>query len=165
MSKALTYLIFVLLTLHSHAQKDKVLQENILDRKKMLELVNQVRKEGCQCGDKYMPPVPPLQWDDTLEKASFLHSKDMVQKNYHSHVSLDGKYPNQRVRQLGYSTGHVGENICNGAKDELEAVEGWKSSPGHCENMMRPYWTEMGVGRYKGMWTQMLSEKRKPKSK
>ncbi|MDW8346501.1 MAG: CAP domain-containing protein [Bacteroidia bacterium] len=145
----------------SWSQEKHTLPEDKINKEQLLNLVNQIRAEGCQCGDTYMPPVPPLKWNDTLAKSAFLHSKDMVDKNYHSHYSLDGKGPNQRAYKLKYTSDvGIGENICAGAENEVEAVNGWKGSPEHCKNMMNEKWTEMGIGMYKGRWTQVFGGKK-----
>ena len=39
----------------------------------------------------------------------------------------------------------VGENIAAGATSAEEVMEGWLASPGHCENIMSPRFSEMGI--------------------
>src|SRR6478735_7313557 len=77
----------------------------------MLQLVNDTRKKGCQCGDTWYPPAPRLSWNDQLEAAAFNHSKDMAQNNYFSHTSPNGDKAGNRIRQAGYNWMAYGENI------------------------------------------------------
>ncbi|HZH95543.1 MAG TPA: CAP domain-containing protein, partial [Flavisolibacter sp.] len=56
----------------------------------VLQLVNEVRKNGCQCGDTYYYPVPELTWNAQLELAALQHSSNMYQNNFFSHIAPDG---------------------------------------------------------------------------
>ena len=58
----------------------------------ILQLVNDARKKGCQCGTTWYPPAPTISWNDLLEKAALNHSKDIAQNNYYSHTSPKGDY-------------------------------------------------------------------------
>jgi hypothetical protein len=65
----------------------------------------------------------------------------------------DGRQPAQRAEAHGYRYCTVAENLALNldsrgfeTKDlARKAVEGWKASPGHRANMLRPYVTEIGV--------------------
>lgn len=122
----------------------------------MLQLVNEVRQSGCQCGNTYYYPVAPLRWNDKLEKAASLHSADMYRRNYFSHASLEGKKGGARLDAAGYAWKTYGENIAMGYRSESEVVEGWLQSPRHCKNIMNKDFKEMGVARVGNYWTQEL---------
>src|SRR5438045_3099308 len=107
-----------------------------LNKNLILQLINDARKRGCQCGDTYYPPVPPLSWNDLLEKAALSHSSEMVKKKYFSHVSAGGNNAGDRITSAGYNWKTYGENIGMGYNNEKEMVEGWLKSPGHCKNIM-----------------------------
>lgn len=131
-----------------------------VDKKLMLQLVNDVRKKGCNCGDTYYPAVAELKWNDQLEKAASLHSADMFKKKYISHTSQqDGSSPAERITKAGYQWSFYGENIAMGYNDEREVMEGWLTSPGHCKNIMSKNFTEMGVARSGSYWTQDFGKK------
>ena len=132
---------------------DLVPQDNSLDKELILELINNARKKGCQCGETYFYQAPPLKWNEKLEKASFLHSKDMKEKKYFSHVSPDGSKVTARLDRIGYRWIAYGENIAQGQNSEAEVVQGWLKSPGHCRNIMNKLYKEMGVGRSGNYWT------------
>ena len=111
-----------------------------------LQLVNNVRARGAQCGKEQFGPAPPLTLSGTLSNVAFGHASDMARKNYFEHVDLQGNSPADRVRATGYKEKLVGENIAYGPKSVDEVVQGWLDSPGHCENIMDPRFGEMGVG-------------------
>lgn len=125
-----------------------------LNRTVMLQLVNKVRANGCNCGGKYYAPAPPLAWNGQLEKAAFEHSQDMWRKNYFSHKAPDGSNGGNRIERAGYNWKAYGENIAFGYTSEREVVKGWLSSPGHCKNIMNRNYREMGVSRVANYWTQ-----------
>jgi uncharacterized protein YkwD len=127
---------------------------NSVNKTMILQLVNDARKKGCQCGDTFYNPAPPLTWNDLLEKAALNHAKDMYQNNFFSHFGNDGSNAAQRFERAGYNWRAYGENIGMGYKNEKEVVEGWLSSPGHCKNIMDRKFTEMAVARVGSYWTQ-----------
>ena len=68
----------------------------------MLDLVNEVRKAGCQCGDTYYYPVGSVTWNNQLELAAYNHSSDMYKNNYFSHIAPDGSNGGVRIERTGY---------------------------------------------------------------
>lgn len=66
----------------------------------------------------------------------------------------DGRKPAERAVAQGYRYCTVAENLALNLDSRgfetrqlaRSAVEGWKGSPGHRVNMLRPYVTEIGVG-------------------
>src|SRR5205823_4645262 len=70
---------------------------------------------------------------------------------------LDGKGYKDRAEATGYDHSGVAENAVRLLKDvdlAARAVEGWKKSPGHRENLLKPF-KELGVGAAKsasGRW-------------
>jgi uncharacterized protein YkwD len=135
--------------------------ENKVDRAALLRLVNGLRSRGCNCGDTKMPPVASVSWNGTLEKAAWLHSKDMFEQKYFDHIAPNGSNPGQRLDAAGYHWLRYGENIATGFTEEQAAVLGWLSSPKHCMNMMDPNFKEIGVGRYEKLWTMALGSRNK----
>jgi uncharacterized protein YkwD len=125
----------------------------------MLQLVNDIRKKGCQCGDTYYNPAPALSWNNQLEVAAYEHSLDMYQNNYFNHTAPDGSNGGVRIEQAGYNWMTFGENIAMGYKSEKEVVDGWLQSPSHCKNIMNRSFKEMGVARTGNYWTQEFAAK------
>lgn len=125
----------------------------------LLQLVNDVRKTGCQCGDTWYGPAPALSWNAQLETAALEHSNDMKQKKYFSHEAPDGSDAGDRILRTGYQWSAFGENIGMGYANEQAVIRGWLSSPGHCRNIMGKLFKEMGVARSGSYWTMVVAGK------
>jgi len=119
-----------------------------------LDAVNQLRRQGCRCGNDNLPPVPELSWNNLLEKAALKHATDMRDQSFFSHFSSDGTGLGQRVTKEGYSWKYVGENIAFGYPSLEEVMQGWVDSPGHCRNLMSVNFTEIGLVELDGYWVQ-----------
>jgi len=132
-----------------------------------LELVNEARARGAQCGAQSFGPAPPLTLSGTLAGVALGHATDMAVHDYFEHQDLSGESPADRVRAAGYHEKLVGENIAYGPQSVEEVVQGWLASPGHCENIMDPRFGQMGIGLAPGrasrrglFWVQLLAEPR-----
>lgn len=116
--------------------------------------------------------LKPLKASEKLSKIALGHSKDMVIRNYMSHVTPDGLTPNDRAKKAGYNIKKkkqnstrigVGENIAM-RQDEMDSngnisyylqpvdkvapliVEGWMNSPGHRANILNSDYNLVGTG-------------------
>lgn len=49
------------------------------------------------------------------------------------------------MTRAGYSWKAVAENVAAGQSTAEEAVRTWLESPGHCENLMSPGYSETGI--------------------
>jgi uncharacterized protein YkwD len=132
-----------------------------------LQLVNEARARGGQCGAQSFGPAPPLTLSGTLAGVALGHASDMAVHDYFEHQDLSGQSPADRVRAAGYREKLVGENIAYGPKSVEEVVRGWLASPHHCENIMDPRFAQMGLGLAPGrasrrglFWVQLLAEPR-----
>lgn len=125
----------------------------------LIQLVNEVRKKGCQCGGTYYPAVGAISWNSQLEQAALVHSSDMYGHNYFSHAAQDGSKAGDRIDNVGYRWRTYGENIAMGYRNEREVMQGWILSPGHCKNIMNKAYREMGVARVGDYWTQVFATK------
>ncbi len=128
-----------------------------------LQLVNDVRARGARCGQRSFGPAPPVKLSETLGGVAFGHATDMAVHNYFEHEDRGGHTPADRVRAAGYAEKLVGENIAYGPQSAEEVVQGWLDSPGHCENIMDPRFSEMGIAfapgkvqRHGLYWVQLL---------
>jgi uncharacterized protein YkwD len=130
-----------------------------VNKNTLLQWVNNIRQKGCNCGQTIMPPVAPVVWNESLAKAAFSHSSDMLGKNYFDHTSPDGSTPGSRITQTGYVWKTFGENIAMGYKDEDAVMNGWINSEGHCKNIMNAAFKDMGAGREGNYWTQEFGSK------
>ncbi len=119
-------------------------------KKDMLAYINNARVEGRQCGSEYYPPASYVVWNDLLADAAMKHSEDMADNDFYAHFSSDGSDHSKRLTDAGYRWRACGENIHLGVNSSREAVESWLKSPGHCANIMRSVFTEIGAGAVKG---------------
>jgi len=133
----------------------------------LLDRVNEARSQPRQCGDQDFGAAEPLSWNCKLEEAARAHSEDMAEQEYFSHTGPEGVQTGERVNDRGYSWSAVGENIAGGQKSVDDVVDGWLSSPGHCANIMKAEFTEMGGARveapdskYSPFWTQVFAQPR-----
>jgi uncharacterized protein YkwD len=144
-----------------------------------LDLINEARLEGRECGKYgYFEATSALTWNKKLYDAAYEHSKDMAISNTFSHTgsgtksdetakalhSSSGSSVGERIEHNGYTNWRrYGENIAAGTSmdEAIEAMEGWLDSPGHCKNIMKPEFKEVGMAvyynensHYKHYWTQ-----------
>jgi uncharacterized protein YkwD len=111
----------------------------------LLQRINLARSHSRRCGNRWFDPAPPLADEPRLRAAAQAHARDMLDHDYFAHEGHDGSNPAQRVGSTGYRYRLIGENIASGATTAQEAVDGWIASPGHCENLMDPRFTQSGV--------------------
>ena len=91
----------------------------------------------------------PLERNLLLEQSSQRHSDDMATRKFFSHDTPEGADPQARIKAAGYPLPWTGENLymgTNAAASPVEAHESLMSSPGHRANILRPQFTQVGVG-------------------
>jgi uncharacterized protein YkwD len=136
-------------------------QQAVLDR------VNEARAQARRCGNESFEAADPVIWSCQLESAARTHTNNMAKRGFFSHTGPDGSQVSDRVSATGYDWLAVGENIAAGQNTAASVVDGWLSSPGHCANIMKGRYTEMGVARaeaqgsdYSPYWTQVFAKPR-----
>jgi len=115
-------------------------------RGEFLAAVNHARSVNQKCGDTRFGHAPPVSWSGNLAMAAYLHSKDMVRKNFLGHTGSDGSSAGQRISRQGYPWRTYGENIAVGDQTISSVIRGWLGSERHCRNLMNPAFTEIGAG-------------------
>ena len=87
-----------------------------------------------------------------LDQASTEHSQDMVTRDYFEHDAPDGRSVSDRLKAVGYARGtnhSDGENIAYGVGPKATPsaiVRAWMNSPPHRADILRPAFTEIGIG-------------------
>lgn len=86
-----------------------------------------------------------------LQRAAREHTADMVERNYYSHNTPEGKTPLDRARKLGYRTDYVAECLTGGDAKESPRVafNTWMNSPPHRRAIDANWYNpghEIGVG-------------------
>ncbi len=111
----------------------------------ILDAVNAARANGRTCGDQAFAPAPALSWNAALAQAALAHSVDMATKHYMKHEDKQGRTVSERAIKAGYAWRSIGENIAAGQESTEDVVAGWLASPGHCANIMRAGFTDLGA--------------------
>jgi uncharacterized protein YkwD len=134
-----------------------------------LRLVNAARAAGGSCGSSgTFPATTPLAWNTALTQAALVHSDDMVAGNFFSHTGSDGSSAGARAAAAGYSAATWGENIAAGQPTVAAVMQAWMASPGHCANILRASYRDIGLAcvagtgnnRYGTYWTMVLGTQR-----
>lgn len=88
-----------------------------------------------------------LSMNSALSLAAQRQANYMASIDQSTHTGKGGTTPQQRIAEAGYPmTGGTGEN-CAAGQGTIEALmNAWMNSSGHRANILRPQWTEMGVG-------------------
>ncbi len=112
----------------------------------VLRLVNVARATPRSCGAVRYPATRPVRANLRLNRAATRFARLLGARDFFSHTSPDGTEPGDRIRAAGYRWQAYGENIAAGFTTPASVVQGWLDSPGHCENLMNPAYTEIGLG-------------------
>lgn len=125
----------------------------------LLALVNQARSTARSCGGKQYDAAPPLFLNNSLQAAAKAHAADMAARNQLSHTGSDGSQVSDRVQRQGYNYRRVGENVAMNPFGAQSAMESWLQSPGHCDNIMNPDYTELGAA-FEGVYGVLVFGRR-----
>jgi uncharacterized protein YkwD len=116
------------------------------------ERINEIRQQN---------GLNPLQKNERLAQVARNYSQTMARENFFSHTGPDGDTSAQRVRSAGLSYRVVGENLfksTNAPQPVQLAVKGWMNSPGHRENILRPVFTQTGIGIWRDGNTYYITQ-------
>jgi uncharacterized protein YkwD len=119
-------------------------------RQEFLDAVNQARSVDRMCGNELREAALPVEWNDTLAMAAYLHSEDMAINQLFSHTGSDGSTAGERITREGYDWRTYGENIAVGYQTVSAVMQGWLGSEGHCRNVMNPDFAEIGAAFAEG---------------
>lgn len=89
--------------------------------------------------------VPALALDSCLTAIANARAGDMLQRNYFSHVSPDGRLPWDDMAADGCPFRYAAENIAE-APDALFAVTELWESPEHRRNTLDAHYRRVGIG-------------------
>lgn len=98
-----------------------------------------------------------LRLNRRLSRAAVRHGRDMVRRDYFSHVSPSGSTLLRRIKHAGYIRGArawwAGENLAWGSGGSANArsiVRAWMKSPGHRSNILDRRYRELGMAVVRG---------------
>jgi uncharacterized protein YkwD len=94
--------------------------------------------------------LPPLRSDAQLVNLARIRSRDMAANSYFSHTPPDGCNFVCLMDKYGVGHAYAGENIAWNSWDWTQtaqvAVDMWKNSPHHLENILNCHYTRFGTG-------------------
>lgn len=103
-----------------------------------------------------------LKVSNTLNKVAELKTADMVNNNYFAHVSPTQISPRYFFEKAGYDFRYAGENLAVNFTNDEHIVKMWMESPTHRDNILDPYYTEIGVAvlrsNYNGHLTDFVAQ-------
>ena len=104
--------------------------------------------------------ISPLAWSTSLGAAARLHSEDMAENSFMSHMGSDNSSPVDRMERAGFIFMRAAENVAFGQRTPEQVVSAWMGSDGHRQNILDPNLTELGVGFSDYAWTQKFGTPR-----
>jgi hypothetical protein len=102
--------------------------------------------------DRTANNLPTVTENAQLAKAAQMAAEDMASKGYFSHVSPDGKDPWYWLKQVGYEYQYSGQNLAVNFSDSDQVETAWMNSPTHRANIVKPQYTEIGIGVANGKY-------------
>lgn len=90
--------------------------------------------------------VGTVSHDARLDAAAQKHAQDMVDNDYFSHQSQDGRQPWDRVAAEGYDWAVIGENINSVQQTDEQTIASWQTSPSHDALMKRDDVEDFALG-------------------
>ena len=97
--------------------------------------------------------LDPLAVDPVLMELARDHAKDMIERNYFSHTTPEGKTFKMRLQEKGIALNWTGENFYATASPEDKVVEvtmQWlMGDPSHRRNILNASYRKVGVGMAK----------------
>jgi uncharacterized protein YkwD len=123
----------------------------------LFTIIGAMRQAGLDCTGEQLDPVPPLIAYPALRCAARLHSKDMGERRFFSHITPELLDPQTRMQRAGHQASVFGESIAResaigGDWGNWGPLEGLLPGP-ECENLFDPRFNAVGIGHYDGLWT------------
>lgn len=111
--------------------------------------------------DTFFPAAAPVTWNCDLGDAAAGHSAYMASITTLTHTGAGNTNAGQRINQQGYTWNTWAENIARGYSSSQEVTNEWLlSTSGHCNNIMRSSYEEMGAARVnnsQNFWTVVFA--------
>lgn len=94
---------------------------------------------------------------ENIQKVARAHSSDMYHRGYFAHINPDGKDPFDRMADGGVKFSYAGENLAL-APTVAMVHQGLMNSPRHKENILKPEFTDLGIGVFRGPYGLMVTQ-------
>lgn len=106
------------------------------DQRHALKLINNDRKEK---------GLAPLQFNPHLAKLAENYAKDMIKRDFFSHVNPEGQSPFERMKEQKIVFNYAGENLAFN-ESVYAAQQAFMHSPEHKANILNINYTQVGIG-------------------
>jgi uncharacterized protein YkwD len=124
--------------------------------------VDAIAAESMITGYRRNNGLGPVAVDPTLMLLAAEQSRAMAQRDKLDHNAA--RSFNDRIKSAGFSPKAAVENVGAGYHTLAEAFSGWRDSPPHRANMLKPGVTRMGIAavyapnsKYKVFWTLIMA--------
>jgi len=114
----------------------------------LIKLTNEIRIQN---------NLPELKESETLNKVALSRAQDMLQNNYFSHQSPNGKSFINELEKKKYYFSSAGENLAIDFYENEKIVNSWMQSPAHRQNILNPDFKEIGIGRANDIVVQIFA--------
>lgn len=122
-----------------------------LDPQAEVQILALVNKERRARGLRELKPLAKMR------EVARAHSQDMFVRGYFSHVDPDNNDPFQRMEKAGLTFVYAGENLALAPSVNL-VHRGLMNSPKHKENILKPQFTDVGIGVFDGPYGLMVTQ-------
>lgn len=106
------------------------------DQRQALKLINNDRKEK---------GLAPLQFNPQLSKLAESYAKDMIKRDFFSHVNPEGQSPFERMNEQKIVYNYAGENLAFN-ESVYAAQQAFMHSPEHKANILNVNYNQVGIG-------------------
>src|SRR3989338_1893179 len=96
--------------------------------------------------------VAALKESPLLDRSAQAKADDMAERGYFAHKDPQGREPWVWIQEAGYDYQYAGENLAVRFVDSQDVVAGWMASPTHRANIIKPSYTDIGVGIAQGVY-------------
>ena len=155
MKRFYTILIALLLGVAAFAQ---------FDHEKALKSLNELRNEGCNCGNEIMRPASDLLWDQDLADIAKLYAAQLSAANkgknqhiYLSHVGIDASTTEDRLLANDYHAKACIENIAYFKGNFDMVLDHWLNNPQSCKNLLNRKMTYVGIAQRGDFWVILMA--------
>lgn len=114
---------------------------SVINTENIISLTNKAREKN---------NARELSESPKLSEAAEHKALDMLQNQYFSHTTPEGKDPWEFMKEVDYYYLYAGENLAVYFETSEAVLHGWLTSPKHRENILSPNYTEIGVGIARG---------------
>lgn len=129
-------------------QASNDIDADVAAEKEIFDLVNKERRDR---------GLPTLHLFVKIQEVARGHSSDMYKRGYFAHTNPDGKDPFDRMAAGGVHFTYAGENLAL-APTVAMVHQGLMNSPKHKDNILKPEFTDLGIGVFKGPYGLMVTQ-------